>query len=296
MQLYIQQMSQVERPVLAIDHTAGLKPYAPTLKERTYEHQPTALPRNRPVGIGQGYSTIALIPSTNGNWALPLRHERITSWENSLQKGAKQLAQVCQYLQHRPIALLDSEYGCAPFIEATAASSADKLMRIRSNRCLWSSPAPYSGRGRPKIQGNQFKLNDVHSWWQPEQTWETQQPKLGTIRLRKWDNLHFRGSPKHSMTLILVERLDTFTGQLKTQPLWLVWVGIQMPPLDEIWQLYLRRFAIEHWYRLAKQTLGVAELRYDKWVQGMFWLPDLPRLSAIEMIRWIGNRTSQNFR
>lgn len=84
MQLYIQQMSQGERPVLAIDHTAGLRPYAPTLKERTYEHQPTALPRNRPVGIGQRYSTIALIPSTNGNWALPLRHERITSWENSL--------------------------------------------------------------------------------------------------------------------------------------------------------------------------------------------------------------------
>jgi hypothetical protein len=43
------------------------------------------------------------------------------------------------------------------------------------------------------------------------------------------------------MTLILVERLDTVTGQLKTQPLWLAWVGLQMPPLLEIWQLYLRR-------------------------------------------------------
>jgi hypothetical protein len=58
------------------------------------------------------------------------------------------------------------------------------------------------------------------------------------------------------MTLILVERLDSVTDQLKTQPLWLVWVGIQMPALKEIWQLYLRRFAIEHWYRLAKQTLN----------------------------------------
>jgi hypothetical protein len=41
MQLYIQQMPQVERPLLAIDHTAWLRPHAPTLKERTYEHQPT---------------------------------------------------------------------------------------------------------------------------------------------------------------------------------------------------------------------------------------------------------------
>jgi hypothetical protein len=41
--------------VLAIDHTAWLRPHARTLKERTYEHQPTALPHGIPVGIGQGY-------------------------------------------------------------------------------------------------------------------------------------------------------------------------------------------------------------------------------------------------
>ncbi|MFM9265221.1 hypothetical protein [Tychonema sp. BBK16] len=31
------------------------------------------------------------------------------------------MAQVCEYLQHRPIALFDSEYGCAPLVKATAA-------------------------------------------------------------------------------------------------------------------------------------------------------------------------------
>ena len=194
------------------------------------------------------------IPTIRGSWALPLRHERITSWENPIAKAAQQLAQVCEYLQHRPLALFDSEYGCAPLVKATAAIAADKIMRIRSNRCLWSAPLSYSGRGRPKIHGNQFKLNDTKSWWEPEQTLESIEPKLGRIKLRKWDNLHFRGSPQHSMTLILVERLDP-TGQLKTQPLWLAWVGLEMPPLTEIWQLYLRRFTIEHWYRLAKQTL-----------------------------------------
>jgi hypothetical protein len=43
------------------------------------------------------------------------------------------------------------------------------------------------------------------------------------------------------MTLILVERLETVTARLNSQPLWLVWVGIRMPSLAEIWQLYLRR-------------------------------------------------------
>ncbi|WP_445174683.1 hypothetical protein [Microcoleus sp.] len=33
--------------------------------------------------------------------------------------------------------------------------------------------------------------------------------------------------------------------------------------------------------------VGVAELRYDLCGQGMFWLPDLPRLRAIEIIGWM---------
>ena len=57
------------------------------------------------------------------------------------------------------------------------------------------------------------------------------------------------------MSLILVERLEAETDQLKTQPLWLVWVRLQMPPLLEIWQLYLRRFTIEHWYRQCQTNL-----------------------------------------
>ena len=92
---------------------------------------------------------------------------------------------VCQYLQNRPIALLDSEYGCAPLIEATAAIAADKLMRIRSNRCLWSAPPSYSGKGRPKIHGQKFKPGDSQSWWSPEHTLESVEPKLGKIRLVK---------------------------------------------------------------------------------------------------------------
>jgi hypothetical protein len=40
----------------------------------------------------------------------------------------------------------------------------------------------------------------------------------------------------------------------------------------------------------SQENYGVAELRYDLCDQGRFWLPDLPHLSAIEMIRWIGNR------
>ncbi len=44
-------------------------------------------------------------------------------------------------------------------------------------------------------------------------------------------------------------------GHRQFKPLWLAWLGETMPTLDELWHKYLRRFALEHWYRFAKQRL-----------------------------------------
>ena len=59
----------------------------------------------------------------------------LTSFETPINKAAFQLRQLCQHLGVRPISLWDSEYGCAKFVELTADINADKLMRIRPNRC-----------------------------------------------------------------------------------------------------------------------------------------------------------------
>ncbi|MGH1395960.1 MAG: hypothetical protein ACRAVC_18325 [Trichormus sp.] len=132
---------------------------------------------NKPITIGQGYSTIAWIPEDSGSWALPLRHERITSWENPIQKAAWQLQQVCENLPTRP------------------------------------------------------------------------------IKVSLWLNLHFRKTATRPMSLIRVERLDADGNLRVSKPLWLAWVGEEMPPLEEVWQLYLRRFTVDHWYRFLKQRL-----------------------------------------
>jgi hypothetical protein len=57
------------------------------------------------------------------------------------------------------------------------------------------------------------------------------------------------------MSILLVERLKEDGSTRVTKPLWLAWVGEQMPPLSEVWRLYLRRFAVDHWYRFIKQRL-----------------------------------------
>lgn len=254
MQLYIQQLPQTEQLVLAGDHTAWSRLEAVTLKERTYEHFAKPLSGDKPVTVGQGYSTIAWIPEAEGSWALPLLHERITSFSNPIAKAAAQLRQVCPHLAKRPLSLWDAEYGCAAFVNQTADIAADKLFRLRSNRVLYGAPNAYTGIGRPRIHGDKFKLNDSLTWWMPDQIVEVNEPKLGQLRLRLWFHLHFRQSAKHSMHLIQVERLNE-DALSKSRPLWLAWVGVEMPTLCQLWRLYLRRFGVDHWYRFAKQRL-----------------------------------------
>jgi hypothetical protein len=255
MRLYIKQMSQQQRIILAGDHTAWSRPDAVTLRERTYEHYTQVGFGNHPVAAGYGYSTIAWIPETQGSWALPLRHERITSWENPIEKAVWQLQQICPYLPSRPISFWDTEYGCAPFVLKTADIEADKVMRLRSNLCLWREPPEYSGRGKPRVHGQKFKLNDSSTWEQAAQTIEAEDTPTTQVRIRVWHNLHFRKAPRHPMSLILVERLNPEGSSRVSKPMWLAFVGQEMPPLSEIWRLYLRRFAIDHWYRFAKQRL-----------------------------------------
>lgn len=255
MQLYIKQMPAQGRPLLAGDHTAWSRPDAVTLQERTIEHSSAIVAGNKPITIGQGYSTIAWVPEDSGSWALPLRHERITSWENPIEKAVWQLQQVCQHLPTRPISVWDSEYGCAPFVLKTANIPADILVRLRSNLCLWGAPPPYSGRGRPRKHGVKFKLNEPSTWDEVSSLLEVDDPKLRRVRVSLWENLHFRKTATRPMSLIRVERLDAKGNLRVSKPLWLAWVGLEMPPLSEVWRLYLRRFSVDHWYRFLKQRL-----------------------------------------
>ena len=276
LKLYIQHLPQQEALVLAGDHTAWSRPYAVTLKDRTYEHQAQPLSSSRPVTVGQGYSTLAWIPETQGSWALPLCHERITSFESPIAKAAAQLKVACEQMNSRPLSLWDAEYGCAPFIVQTAAFECDKLIRVRPNRVLYAAPPQYAGRGRPRKHGDKFKLNDQQTWWQSDQSLEVESNSLGQLRLQLWQNLHFYQSSAHPMDLIRVERLS---NERVYQPLWLVWVGQSLPDLNNLWQSYLRRFAIDHWYRFMKQRLHWSLPRFATPEQSQTWSDLMPILT-----------------
>jgi hypothetical protein len=77
----------------------------------------------------------------------------------------------------------------------------------------------------------------------------------GRVRVSLWRDLHFRKASAHPMNLWCIQRLDAQGLPQDRNPLWLAWIGQEPPPLPESWQLYLRRFAVDHWYRFAKQRL-----------------------------------------
>ncbi len=52
MRLYIEQLPKTEKIILAGDHTAWPRLEAPTLKERTYEHQAITFVRSKTCDLG----------------------------------------------------------------------------------------------------------------------------------------------------------------------------------------------------------------------------------------------------
>ncbi len=162
---------------------------------------------------------------------------------NPISKAIWQLKQVCKYSEKKILALLDSEYGNASWANETKEITANSLVRVRSNCCLWAAPGQYSGRGRPRKHGDKFKLNDNSTWWDATETVEVTSAKFGDILVRKWSRLHFRNSSSVEMELILVERLYGHKQKSKFKPLWLVWIGENILSLELIWEKYLRRFA-----------------------------------------------------
>ena len=93
-----------------------------------------------------------------------------------------------------------------------------------------------------------------------------------------WHCLHLRQAATHPVSLIQVERLDCAT-HTPTKPLWLIWLGSESPSLNTVCQDYLRRFAIDHWYRLAKQRLHWTLPQLSTPEQAQRWSDLMPLLT-----------------
>jgi hypothetical protein len=57
------------------------------------------------------------------------------------------------------------------------------------------------------------------------------------------------------MEVIRIELLDAPQRRRTLRPLWLAWWGETMPPLEDCWPLYGRRFSIEHLVSLCQESV-----------------------------------------
>lgn len=280
LQLYLQQLSLHHRLILAGDHTAWTQVWAETVAGRSYQHQSTAIPGRRPVTIGHGYSTLAVIPETHSNWALPLLNQRICNQKPG-ETGAEQLRQVCQALPVRPLAIWDSEYGSATFLLATVDIQADLLLRLRTNLCLEGPTKPRrSNRGAAPKHGIKFNFKDPTTWWEPDQVVEYIDPDFGAQIVRVWKGLRFRNALDRQMTVALVERPQATGSRRKPKLIWFAWVGEEPP--ERWWCQYRCRYPIDHWYRFAKGRLHWVLPRFATPQQGERW-SDLMTLISWEL-------------
>ena len=89
---------------------------------------------------------------------------------------------------------------------------------------------------------------------------------MGPVRLALWRGFHFKKAAEHPLLVLRLTRDQARGTRRDPKDVWVGWLGDPPPPLAEWWNTYLRRFAVDHWYRFAKQ--------------GLFWT--LPRLKTPE--------------
>jgi hypothetical protein len=120
--------------------------------------------------------------------------------------------------------------------------------------------------------GPVFKTWEPATHGPPDRAAELDDPDHGRVRVEAWTNLHVQGAHDVPFTVarVTVARLPK-SGKAPA-PLWLAWVGGELPEdLLALWRWYRRRFTIEHGFRFLKHDLGwtaarpMAPAAADRW-------------------------------
>ena len=117
------------------------------------------------------------------------------------------------------------------------------------------------------MYGGDLALSDPATWPAPQVTTSTVTSRYGTAEAAAWDRVHPRlthraGWLDHDGPLPVIEgtlirlRVDHLPGDREPKPVWLWFsrTGADAAAVDLLWQAFLRRFDLEHTFRLFKQA------------------------------------------
>jgi hypothetical protein len=268
------------RLVLAVDVSNWLRPGAATSPERLFCHVYGRGKGQAQMIPGWPYSVIAALEPGRTSWTAVLDAVRLGPDDDEAEVTAAQVRDVVTRLieaghwrEGDPAILVVFDAGYDPMRLAyrLADLPVEVLGRLRSDRVLhFPEPEPRPGtRGRPRRHGGEFALADPATWPAPPVATTTGTTRYGTAAAQAWDRLHPRLTRRsawldHDGRLPVIEgtlirlQVDHLPGDRDPKPVWL-WssrTGAAPGEVDRLWQAFLRRFDLEHTFRLFKQVLG----------------------------------------
>ena len=270
------------RIVLAVDVSPWLRPDAPTSADRLFCHV---------YGRGQGQRAAdpglaLLVRRRAGDRAAP-RGPRCWTRSGSARpttpprspppSSATSIDRLITAGQWQPgdpdiVIVADAGYDVTRLAYVLADLPVELVGRLRSDRVLRLPKPPRAARddrppaqARPGDRPGQARPPGPT----PQHTTSTDTTRYGTAVATSWDRVHPRLTHRgcwldHDGELPVIEgtlirlQVEHLPGDRDPKPVWL-WsstTGATPADVDRWWQAFLRRFDLEHTFRLFKQTLG----------------------------------------
>jgi hypothetical protein len=268
------------RLVLAADVSNWLRPDAATSPERLFCHVYGRGKGQAQMIPGWPYSVIAALEPGRTSWTAVLDAVRLGPDDDGAEVTAGQVRDVVtrliaarQWGEGDPaiLVIFDAGYDVTRLAYLLADLPVELLGRLRSDRVM-QLPAPPRQPGtvgRPRKHGGELALADPATWPVPQVTTSTATTRYGMAVAAAWDRVHPRLTHRaawldHDGDLPVIEgtlirlQVDHLPGDRDPKPVWLWWsrTGATPAHVDQCWQAFLRRFDLEHTFRLFKQVLG----------------------------------------
>jgi len=268
------------RLMLAVDVSNWLRPDAATSPDRLFCHVYGRGKGQAQMIPGWPYSVIAALEPGRTSWTAVLDAVRLGPDDDNIAVTASQVREVITRLigaghwrdgDPAILVIFDAGYDAPRLSFLPGDLPVQVLGRLRSDRVMQlpAPPRPPHTMGRPRRHGGELALADPATWPAPQITTSTMTSRYGMAQAAAWDRVHPRLTHRsawldHDGALPVIEgtlirlQVDHLPGDRAPKPVWL-WssaTGAAPDEMDRCWQAFLRRFDLEHTFRLFKQVLG----------------------------------------
>lgn len=273
------------RLVLAVDVSPWLRPDADTCSDRSFCHTfGRGLGKHQMVP-GWPYSIVAALETGRTSWTALLDAIRLEPGADLAAVTAHQVRAVIERLVEAGqwqesdldvLVVLDAGYDAPRIAHLLNDLPVEVLGRLRSDRVMRKPvPVPWicpPQGGRPPKHGGEFVFGRRETWGEPDAVTVTNTDRYGTATALAWDRLHPRLTRRaawgdHEGTLPIIEgtvirlSVEKLPSGGVNKPVWLWWsgTGAATKDVDRCWRSFLRRFDVEHTFRLLIPAAPVGQ-------------------------------------